>query len=875
MVTTLSLRMVVIGTLIGFAMPIAPAGAGAATVPPGYRLDAPIEGVHQPTALAFAPGGDVFVAERNGRVKVFRGVNDPAGDLVLDITAEVHASHDRGLLGMALDPDYPAEPYLYLTYSYDAPPGETAPVHEQGPEGDDNCVLLATGEEDCLASGRVSRVELDPETGQALGGTEPLLTDWCGQVTAHSMGDLEFDGEGALLVGGGDGAHFATPDYGQFGNPCKDPLHEGGSLRAQDLRTQADPTGYNGSIIRIDPETGEPWPDNPGIGSADAEARRIVAYGLRNPFRLALRPGTTELYIGDVGSKYFEELNLLPDPATQPHGIANFGWPCFESPARTPGFDALAFDVPLPLCRSLYQAAPANLTSPYFFYRRGGPLFGADECDYGTGAATSGLAFYKAPAEPLPGAPEELEGSLLLADAARGCLWEMRPGAEGRPRASGLRNLVVSESPDEGAFVPVNVVVGPDGAVYMPNFYRDEVSRLRRFVGNQPPKAELLANRTSGLMEAGEFPVEFDATGSTDAEDSDELTYEWDLDGDGTFEPGPATNSRVYTEEENVTAQLRVIDPDGVADIDRVKLYPGDRPPQDLVMELPPEHPSPWTVGERIALAGSASDPDEASGDEVQLDWDVLLRHCPDRCHSHPFERFADTATAEVTAPDHEYPSHLLVRLTATDRRGLSIEVQREVHPRSVEVRLESEPPGVRLTIGTETRESPFEQTLIAGGAATVSAPRTATLGDTQYRFSSWSDGGERTHLIEHAESGRLVARYAPVVPLLAPALALAPRTVKLRFVSRPGGLPLRVGRRWQRAPFSRRLRPGQRTAIAAPRRLRRRGRLFEFSHWTHSRRRVNRVTATRPRIYVAVFSSRPIVRDGLVQALSWRRRAR
>lgn len=873
---------------LAIALLAAPAAASALTLQPGYKLDAPLEDVRRPTAIQFAPAGEqVFVAERNGKVKVFEGIFDPVPELALDITDEVHSIHDRGLLGMALHPEYPAQPYLYLSYPYDAPAGEEAPVHAGGSAGDDSCVLIDGGEQDCLVSGRVSRFELDPVTGTAVTGEEePLVEDWCQQFPVHSLGDLKFEEieaeKYALLASGGDGANFVGIDYGQFseeGSQCPDDPNEGGSLRSQDLGDDDDPIGYNGTVIRIDPETGVALDDNPLYGDADPQTRRIIAYGLRNPFRLALRPGTSQLWIADVGSGYFDEVNRILDPLSQPGGVANFGWPCFEGNEPRPGVPALADDIPLPLCRMLYQSAPGNLTLPYFPYPRTGKLFSDDQCDPSSGAAISGLTFYDVPAAAEPGAPAELQNSLLLADAARGCLWEM-PEGKGAPTSKGMRNLVVTEHEEEGAFIPVNITVGPDGAIYMPNFYANEISRLRHFPDNQPPTAEIVADRTFGLMDGeGKFPVEFDASGSTDVDEAGELTYEWDLDGNGEFEPGSATIAHTYEAEENVTAQVRVIDSEGATDFDRVKLYPGDRPPENLVMELPPEEPPLWTVGDKISLKGSATDPDveDEIGDEIQLDWDVILRHCPDHCHSHPLEHFAGAETAEVTAPDHEYPSHLLVRLTATDNRGLSPPpIERPIHPRSVDMRMESEPPGAKLTIGEATREAPFEWTLLAGGAATVSAPETTLIGGVWHRFSSWSDGGERTHLIRPAESDTLVARYTSLAtPLLLPPEPPTLPLARLRFASHPGGLPLRVGRGWQRASFVRSFSNGERVRIEAPKVLRRRGKVFVFSRWKHSARRVNRIAATRPRTYVAIFKSRPIVRDGLVQALSWRRPAR
>ena len=83
---------------------------------------------------------------------------------------------------------------------------------------------------DCLVSGRLARVELDPETSVAerrRRSSRPqqvLVNSWCQQIRSHSVGDIEFDAVGALLMTGGDGASWGSSDYGHHGNWCNDPF---------------------------------------------------------------------------------------------------------------------------------------------------------------------------------------------------------------------------------------------------------------------------------------------------------------------------------------------------------------------------------------------------------------------------------------------------------------------------------------------------------------------------------------------------------------------------------------------------------------------------------------------------------------------------
>ena len=393
----------------------------------GFQESIVVTGLTEPTAVEFASDGRVFVAEKSGIIKVFDSLTDTTPTIFSDLRTMGHNFWDRGLLGMALDPLFPARPYVYVLYTHDASIGGSAPRWGSPGGTSDPCPDPpgATGN-GCVVSGRLSRLQ---ESGNVQVGPEQvLIEDWGQQFPSHSIGSIAFGPDGYLYVSGGDGASFNYVDSGQTGNPLADPPNEGGALRSQDLRTSGDPVTLDGTILRLDPETGAGAPNNPLSASTDVNARRIIAHGMRNPFRLAFRPGTADLYIGDVGSGAWEEINRIDDVASTP--LRNFGWPCYEGAGRQSGFDAAN----LSICENLYTEAGA-VVAPFYTYQHGAKIAG-ESCPAGS-SSISGLAFYDS-----GNYPAAYRGALFFGDYSRGCIWVMYADPGGPPNPSRIATFL-------------------------------------------------------------------------------------------------------------------------------------------------------------------------------------------------------------------------------------------------------------------------------------------------------------------------------------------------------------------------------------------------------------------------------------------------
>jgi len=748
---------------------LAGAEGRASNLPPGFREDRFLSDLVTPTAVAFAPDGRIFAAEKPGRIVVYSHLGDSTKSVAADLRKQVYDTGDRGLLSIAIDPAFPTRPYLYALYSFDHVIGADLPgdfPHWGQPpnyEGDPCPIPPESTADACAVSGRLVRLTVtEGGAGNSVvkSGGAPLEhvligEDWCQQFSSHSVGDLQFDPDGNLYVSGGDGASFNVTDYGGLGFPgeenrCEDPpggvgdvleppTAEGGALRSQDLRTSGDPTGLSGTVIRIDPDTGAGVPGNPLFGSLDENERRIVAYGFRNPFRFTLDPDHGDLYVANVGWGSYEELDRVPAvPAGPP---ANSGWPCYEGPGPNPAYQNLGLD----LCEDLYAEEDATV-EPLLFYKHKTPLTPEDGCSPQPGSAAAGVFIY-------PGGefPDAYDGSLFFADTVRGCIWTMAAGEDGRPDPATVAPFLT-----EGGIYPgADFLIGPEGDFFYLKFYGEEDQGSLRRVSYDPdsPRARLGADVVYG---DSPLEVELDAGASTDP-DGEALTYAWDLDDDGVFEtPGGAQLTETFSEgldpeHPNVVVRVRVKDLSGRTDVANLTLYPGDTPPEPVI-ETPVGE---WAVGEEISFSGFAADAEDDEGGEpgsglgdAGLYWRTELYHCPDACHAHPLRNFPGVYGGSFSAPDHDYPAYLKVILTATDSRGLTSTKELALFPRAVDLRIESYPPGVEIGAGVDEDVAPYTLRAIEYGKVTLAAPPTAVIDGVEEKFLRWSQGGPRVQTV-------------------------------------------------------------------------------------------------------------------------------
>ncbi|MEH2109828.1 PA14 domain-containing protein [Nostoc sp.] len=455
-----------------------------------FALEKVASGLNQPTAFDWTPDGNsLFVAQKNGVVRLIKN-----GTLLstpfTDISGKVNNTRDRGLLGIAVNPNFGKNPngnnYVYLLYTFDPP--ETNPNNAKNnpnstldnPDQNGNrtaqlirvtadpntnyttaiagsdVVLLGKnaswqyishpdGNSTDVSLGYAPSGILNKDTGKAFTSLQDYLNNLdkvqnvqdfiANDSESHSVGAVRFGTDGSLFVSLGDGTSYNGIDPR--------------AIRVQDK------DNLSGKILRIDAITGQGLSSNPFYnGDPNSNRSKVYDLGLRNPFRFTIDKKTNTPYIGDVGLTTWEEVNVGKPGA-------NFGWPFYEG-----GLDANGNIV------SQKQPSYGNLDAAKAFYSSGTPVtapvytykhFGSNSIVMGD--FYTGNTF-----------PSIYQGALFVGDFSQATIDALTFDSQGK-LASVKRFASQADRPNLG--VTAQITTGPDGNLYYANLTGGEIDRFR------------------------------------------------------------------------------------------------------------------------------------------------------------------------------------------------------------------------------------------------------------------------------------------------------------------------------------------------------------------------------------------------------------
>ena len=630
--------------MLGPLLAVPVLSAPAAAAPPANFEDTLVTNVSGPTDVAWTPDGRMLITGKNGQLRIFQNGQLLAAP-ALDLTSVLCSNGERGLVGLAVHPNFADNHYVYLFYTYNKFANACPESEVDGPVG------------------RLSRFVLpdtnviNPSSETVLFETPPMYRDH------HTAGDVKFGKDGLIYVTVGDSG-------------------------AQSLNWPQDLGKLAGKIVRVTDTGGIPA-GNPYTGTGTArcnvggvppagspagtKCQEVFSSGFRNPFRFAHDPNASgvRFYVNDVGQHTWEEISEGPVAG------GNYGWPLREGPCVKDS-------------DTVCGPAPSGMIDPRHWYHHG----------IDGGAATAG-AFVPNGVWPAPYA-----GSYLFADYVFGTIYQLTPGGTRclvcSPPTSGM---VPSDFSANSQVVSMRF--GPFGNTQALYYVSRDQSQVRRitFTGtqNRAPVAAATATPTSGNVP---LAVQFDATGSSDP-DGDAISYAWDFQDDGVVDSTSVSPSHTYTTGGSVTARLTVRDPAGATGTTTLSIDPGNTAPVPVIDS--PAEGSRFAVGEHVVLRGHATDAETGNLPDSALSWEVVKHHAththpflgPVSGNDVPI------TGPEPEDLDAARTSYLEIALTATDPGGLSATTTTRLDPKFVDVTFQTQPTGRQLTVSGETFTGP------------------------------------------------------------------------------------------------------------------------------------------------------------------------
>ena len=718
-----------IGSVLACLLPLWLGSAHTATLPAGFTETPVASGWSEVVGLTFAADGRMYAWERGGKVWIVEnGVKSAAP--FLDLSEEVGGWRDFGLLGFCLHPDFYTNGYVYLLYLVDHHHLKYFGTTNYNSSSNEYFVATISRLTRYTARAADGFRSVDPASRKILLG-ETITNGIPSVHQSHGPGSVLFGTDGTLLVSCGDGGSYSSADTGSASETYwAQALSEGiirpaenvGAFRAQMINS------LNGKILRLDPETGNGIPNNPYYDPAFPRSprSRVWALGLRNPCRVRLRPGTGStnradanpgvLYIGDVGWRDWEDLNVCTGPGQ------NFGWPVFEGlevqpayrnanvgnqDARNPLYnvgactqryfyfrDLIAQETlgtpswPNPCDAS--QQVPASI--PHFVHRRP-----AVDWKHTTGPARTGtFSGTNATVTNIGAAGSPVSGSTFPGNCSIGGVWytntDFPPAYRNIYYHADYGEQWIKMFTFDAANKPVAVQTFASGAGGLVFVTSDPVNGGLYYIpwtasimqvryqppGNQPPLAVAAADNDYG---PAPLTVQFTGTNSSDPEGLG-LTYRWDF-GDGAALSQAANPAHTFTAPAGVpttySVSLVVTDSGGLKATNTLRISVNNTPPQIRILSPVDGSKYPLTGDTLYACAALVTDAEHGSN-QLSCVWQTILHHNDHEHEEPPVESCATTTVISPVGCDGETYYYRIV-LKVTDAGGLSATREVRLYP--------------------------------------------------------------------------------------------------------------------------------------------------------------------------------------------------
>jgi glucose/arabinose dehydrogenase len=517
--------------------------------------------------------------------------------------------------------------------------------------------------------GRVARFTMTGDT--AIPTSELVLLSTIADHDTHMIDSVRIGADGLLYASDGDSSPFDTATID--------------ATRSQ----QADQTV--GKVYRMT-TSGQGIPANPfWTGNPNDAASKVFGLGLRNPFRFTVRPDGSVI-VGDVGWNTWEEIDrILPNSSNH-----NYGWPCYEGgnngSQTQPAFSNFA------VCQSLLPQGTGAVTAPVFAY------------DHTVGSSVTGGMVYDGTAFPAP-----YRGAYFFGDYSKNWLnyWPM--DAAGNFVGQPARFATISS--------PVDIELGPDGAVYYISIVDNQVRRIAYGAPSACASGNYFAQYYTNQTWSGTPAIarcddtidnDWGSSGPFGASPTDHFSVSWSgskyftkgantitstsddgmqvwVDGQFVLDNGgdhvPITKSAAITYPaggfHNVLVKYYENAGGAVA---KLAITSANKLPTPVITQ--PATGAQFSSGQVINVAGSATDPEDGTLSGAALQWNVILHHCPptpagvtDICHTHPYAWFSGSG-GTVTAPDTGGDwVWLEITLTAIDSAGAGATARANVFP--------------------------------------------------------------------------------------------------------------------------------------------------------------------------------------------------